>query len=100
MTRICDHGVDECDCTVCTPDHSLSESELLRETLRYAAGWLPSSFRARALALANRAPQPGDLIADCGCPCCGATLRVEVGDEKWEIGVAGTALNKNGGNNE
>lgn len=31
--------------------------------------------------------EPGQLIAEIGCPACGAELRVEHGDDEGEIGV-------------
>jgi hypothetical protein len=34
--------------------------------------------------------EPGELIAEVHCPCCGAELRVEYGDDEGEIGVVGT----------
>lgn len=36
-------------------------------------------------------PCPGDLITESLCPCCGASLRVEYGDDEGEIGIIGKA---------
>jgi len=51
---------------------------------------------AATLAFGNRldakCPQPGDLIVECSCPCCGASLEVMHGDdEPGDIGVLGVA---------
>lgn len=35
--------------------------------------------------------EPGQLIAKVDCPCCGAALTVEHGDDEGEIGVIGEA---------
>lgn len=49
---------------------------------------------ARATALAagpveEAGHEPGELIAKVTCPCCGASLGVEYGDDEGEIGVVG-----------
>lgn len=41
------------------------------------------------LALSAPAPEPGDLILKTGCPCCGAALTIEHGDEERDIAVLG-----------
>lgn len=35
-------------------------------------------------------PEPGTPIAKCSCPCCGAHLEVEHGDDPGQVGVVGT----------
>lgn len=35
-------------------------------------------------------PEPGTPILTTDCPCCGAELEIEHGDEPGEIGVVGT----------
>ena len=34
-------------------------------------------------------PSPGDPICEATCPCCGASLRIEHGDDPEEISVIG-----------
>ncbi len=41
--------------------------------------------------LSKPSPCPGDPIAKVGCPCCGADLRIEHGDEPGEVCVVGVA---------
>lgn len=41
------------------------------------------------LAEANAMPEPGQLICETGCPCCGAKLTVEYGDDEGETAVIG-----------
>lgn len=35
--------------------------------------------------------EPGELMVKCNCPCCGAELSVEYGDDEGEIAVVGCA---------
>jgi len=42
----------------------------------------------RAL-LAGEFPEPGEHIADVGCPCCGERIRIQYGDDPGEIGALG-----------
>lgn len=35
-------------------------------------------------------PEPGEPIVKVDCPCCGAALEIEHGDEPGEIAVIGT----------
>lgn len=38
----------------------------------------------------NDGPEPGEPIGTCACPCCGASLEVEHGDEPGQIAVIGS----------
>ena len=49
----------------------------------------------RALAALEQ-PEPGTPILTTDCPCCGAELEIEHGDEPGDIGVVGTPAD--GGN--
>lgn len=55
---------------------------------------LTSAMR-RALAALEQ-PEPGTPILTTDCPCCGAELEIEHGDEPGDIGVVGTPAD--GGN--
>ena len=38
-------------------------------------------------------PEPGEPIAEVHCPCCGAHLEVEHGDDEGDVAVVGTRAN-------
>lgn len=36
--------------------------------------------------------EPGEVIVKSHCPCCGAILSVEYGDDEGEIGIVGSRV--------
>lgn len=36
--------------------------------------------------------EPGQPIGECTCPCCGASLEIEHGDEEGQIAVCATTF--------
>jgi len=46
-------------------------------------------LRARVAELEGTDHEPGEPIAQCSCPYCGASLEIEYGDDEGEISVVG-----------
>lgn len=38
----------------------------------------------------NEQVEPGQMICECHCPCCGADLEIMHGDEIGQVGVVGS----------
>lgn len=51
---------------------------------------MEEAHREALAALTGEDVQPGDPIASCSCPCCGASLTIEHGDDEGEVSVVGT----------
>lgn len=54
------------------------------------------SLSAWVRAVLNREAEiePGQFIVDVSCPCCGAQLEIEHGDELGQLAVVGTPSNR------
>jgi len=83
---------DDCGHPVAWIEHSQEESNALIE-LRAVVEKLEAEKNAvisSSIRLLTGQHEPGEFIANTVCPCCGAKLEIEYGDDEGEIAIIGT----------